>query len=76
MYFGQCVEFATTYPTAMGVTLYQEVCNMTTTANITLIKNEFIATLSDGRHIERGDLRELAGALAGAGLHACDVSFE
>ncbi len=49
---------------------------MTTTANITLVKNEFIATLSDGRHIEKGDLRELAGALAGTGVHACDVSFE
>ena len=49
---------------------------MTTTANITLVKNEFIATLSDGRHFEKGDLREMAGILAGAGVHACDVNFD
>lgn len=49
---------------------------MKTTASIILFKNEFIATLSDGRHIERSDLRELAGALANAGVQANNVSFE
>lgn len=49
---------------------------MTTTASIILFKNEFVATLSDGRHLEKKELRELAGLLASAGVHACDVSFE
>lgn len=49
---------------------------MTTSAIIILIKNEFIATLSDGRRIERGELREMATALANAGVHACAVQFE
>ncbi|MCG2577345.1 hypothetical protein LZ012_10095 [Dechloromonas sp. XY25] len=49
---------------------------MTTSASIILIKNEFIATLGDGRRIERSELREMAAALASAGVHACDVQFE
>lgn len=35
---------------------------MTTTASVVLFKNEFIATLSDGRRSE-GELREMASAL-------------
>lgn len=49
---------------------------MTTSASIILFKNEFVATLGDGRRIERSDLREMAAALAKAGVHACDVEFE
>lgn len=49
---------------------------MTTSATIILFKNEFIATLDDGRRIERNELREMAAALASAGVHACDVAFE
>jgi hypothetical protein len=49
---------------------------MTTTASIILFKNEFIATLSDGRRIERSDLRELANALTAASVQAASVSFD
>ncbi len=49
---------------------------MTITASITLIKNEFVATLSDGRRFEKPDLHELAHALTRVGVHACDVQFE
>ncbi|HLO63117.1 MAG TPA: hypothetical protein VK165_09160 [Azonexus sp.] len=49
---------------------------MTTSATIILVKNEFIATLADGRRIERSELREMAAALAKAGVHAADVQFE
>lgn len=49
---------------------------MSITANIILIKNEFVATLSDGRRLKKSDLHELADALARVGIHACDVQFE
>ncbi|MFN4325109.1 MAG: hypothetical protein ACK4FP_04370 [Azonexus sp.] len=49
---------------------------MTITASITLIKNEFVATLSDGRRFEKPDMHELAHVLTRAGIHACDVQFE
>ena len=49
---------------------------MTITASIILIKNEFVATLSDGRRFENPDLHELAHALTRAGIHACNVQFE
>lgn len=49
---------------------------MTTSASIILFKNEFVATLTDGRRIERSELREMAAALATAGVHAGDVEFE
>lgn len=49
---------------------------MTTTASITHFKNKFVATLSDRRQCEKGELRELASWLASAGVHACDVNFE
>ena len=49
---------------------------MTITASIILIKNEFVATLSDGRRFEKPDLHELAHALARVGIHACDMQFE
>jgi hypothetical protein len=49
---------------------------MTTSASIILFKNEFVATLTDGRRIERSELREMAAALAKAGVHACDVEFQ
>jgi hypothetical protein len=49
---------------------------MTTTASIILFKNEFVATLSDGRRIEKAGLRELADALIHAGVHLNDTKFE
>jgi len=49
---------------------------MTTTASVILFKNEFIATLSDGRRIEKSELRELANALIHAGVHLAGVKFE
>lgn len=49
---------------------------MTIFASVILFKNEFIATLSDGRRIEKSELRELAGALNHAGVHPNEVKFE
>lgn len=49
---------------------------MTTTASVVLFKNEFIATLSDGRRIEKGELREMASALIHAGVHLNGVTFD
>lgn len=49
---------------------------MTTSANIVLFKNDFIASLSDGHRIEQSDLREMASALHRAGVSAGDVQFE
>lgn len=49
---------------------------MTISANIVLFKNEFVASLSDGRHIEQSDLREMANVLHRAGVLASDVQFD
>lgn len=49
---------------------------MTTCATVAFFKNEFIATLSDGRHIEQPDLRAMAALLANAGVQANTVKFE
>ena len=47
---------------------------MTTCATVAFFKNEFVATLSDGRHIEQSDLHAMAALLAHAGVQA--VKFE
>ncbi|MDE2442529.1 MAG: hypothetical protein KGP14_16050, partial [Betaproteobacteria bacterium] len=75
-YFFQSVEYDTAYSPSIALSCPQEVRNMTTSASIVLFKNEFVATLSDGRHIQRNELREMAAALASEGVHACDVQFE
>jgi hypothetical protein len=49
---------------------------MATTANVMFFKNEFIAALSDGRHIERRDWREMALALYRAGVDGGSVNYE
>ncbi|MBS1139106.1 MAG: hypothetical protein H6R13_559 [Proteobacteria bacterium] len=49
---------------------------MTITASIVLFRNEFIASLSDGRRIEQSDLRQMADGLHRAGILPNDVQFE
>lgn len=49
---------------------------MAITANVSLFKNDFVAELSDGRHIERHDWREMAEALFNAGVQASAVEYE
>ena len=49
---------------------------MTTTASVMFQKNEFVATLSDGRRIERRDWREMALALYSAGVDSNAVEYE
>lgn len=49
---------------------------MATTASIMFFKNEFVAELSDGRHIERREWREMALALYSAGVVDGDVTYE
>lgn len=49
---------------------------MATQANIVFFKNQFVATLADGRCIQQADLLELADALFHAGVHAGDVQYE
>lgn len=49
---------------------------MATQANVGFIKNEFVATLSDGRQLNQSDLRELANALHRAGVMAKGVQYE
>lgn len=48
---------------------------MAITASVSLIKNEYVATLSDGRRIERHDWRDLAEALCCAGVDASGVEY-
>jgi len=48
---------------------------MAITASVSLFKNEFVAELSDGRHIERHDWREMAEALFCAGVQASGVEY-
>lgn len=45
-------------------------------AIVTFFKNEFIAHLSDGKHIEQQDLNEFAEALYRAGVPANAVQYE
>lgn len=49
---------------------------MTAGATVAFFKNEFVATLSDGRHIEQSDLHAMAALLANAGVQAGNVKFE
>jgi len=49
---------------------------MAVQANVAFFKNEFIATLSDGRHFEQPGLREMADALYCAGVTANSVQYE
>ncbi|HXE37991.1 MAG TPA: hypothetical protein VN639_05915 [Azonexus sp.] len=49
---------------------------MTAGATVGFFKNEFVATLSDGRHIEQSDLHAMAALLANAGVQAGNVKFE
>ena len=49
---------------------------MAITASVSLVKNEYVAVLSDGRRIERCDWRELAEALCSAGVNANGVDYE
>lgn len=49
---------------------------MAINATVAFFKNEFVATLSDGRRIEQSDLREMASALHRAGTHANEVEYE
>lgn len=45
-------------------------------ATVALVKNEFVAVLSDGRHIEQKEWRGMAEALFCAGVCSRDVNFE
>ena len=49
---------------------------MTIQAIILLIKNEFIAELSDGRQIRQPEFRAMAFALYSAGVTARNTQFE
>ncbi len=49
---------------------------MTITASVALFKSEFVAALSDGRHIERHDWREMAQALYELGVGDSAVEYE
>ncbi len=49
---------------------------MVSNATIALCKNLYIATLDDGRRIERADWHSLAEALFCAGVRSRNVSFE
>ncbi|HSG22182.1 MAG TPA: hypothetical protein VLA64_04405 [Azonexus sp.] len=49
---------------------------MAVQANVAFFKNEFIATLSDGRHFELSGLHEMANALYRAGVTANSVQYE
>ena len=49
---------------------------MAVKANVAFFKNEFIAMLSDGRHLELPGLQEMAIALHRAGISASDVQYE
>ena len=49
---------------------------MTTSAVISHSKNEFIAQLSDGRHIRQAEWHEMAEALFCAGVSASQVDYE
>ncbi|MBS1145352.1 MAG: hypothetical protein H6R14_2758 [Proteobacteria bacterium] len=48
---------------------------MTITAKIAFFKNEFVATLSDGSHIERSCWREMAKALYENGVSGNAIEY-
>jgi hypothetical protein len=45
-------------------------------ATVTLVNHRFFAALSDGRQLDREDVRKMADALFRAGVSAHDVSYE
>ncbi|NTV69889.1 MAG: hypothetical protein HGA71_07060 [Azonexaceae bacterium] len=49
---------------------------MTITASIAFFKSEFVASLSDGRHVERHGWREMAQALYELGVEDTAVEYE
>jgi hypothetical protein len=49
---------------------------MAITANVAYFKSEFVASLSDGRRIERHDWREMAQALYDLGVDDSAVQYE
>ncbi len=49
---------------------------MAITANVAFFKSEFVAELSDGRHVERHDWREMAKALHELGVASNDVAYQ
>ena len=49
---------------------------MASTTSVSLVKNVFVATLGDGRHIRHVDLNKMAYALFRAGVLSSDINFE
>lgn len=49
---------------------------MTITASVAFFKNEFVAALSDGRHVERRDWRGMAQALFELGVDGSAIEYE
>lgn len=45
-------------------------------ATITQVEHRFLAALSDGRQLDRSDVRKMADALFRAGVSANEVSYE
>ena len=45
-------------------------------AKVGFFENRFLAALSNGRHIDQADFRDMAYALYGAGVQANDVQYE
>jgi hypothetical protein len=49
---------------------------MSNRATVTLVELRFVAAVSDGRQLDRGDIHEMAEALFRAGVPADDVRYE
>lgn len=49
---------------------------MSNRATITLVEHRYVAAVSDGRQLDRGDIHEMADALFRAGVSADDVRYE
>lgn len=49
---------------------------MTITASVAFFKSEFVATLSDGRRVERHDWRTMAQALYELGVEDSAIEYE
>ena len=49
---------------------------MASKTSVSLVKNVFVATLGDGRHIRHVDLNKMAYALFRAGVLSSDINFE
>lgn len=45
-------------------------------ATVAFFRNQFVATLSDGQHVEQPGLGEMASALYRAGVRSCAVNYE